>query len=1054
MSEELMISAGSTTFEDALVSLSCTIRNWLDKNAFYTKNPGNVQNIYELISTGVYYIPNSSTSTFTDRPSDFLGDGVLIVNADGDNQIQILINYTNLMVYFRTKATNENSFISKPWEKVSSSTTGEGVNSLISGFQTIARSESSVALGYQTEAGAKAFEFDIENYPYTEYEAPDENGYGIYHLTNVDGIQQAIDNYKAVEERDQQLIAAGQQGLTDREKDNYKVYYTIVLGGNYDYRGEILEVNEFDKTIKVTNYIQPKGDGGNHRLEAGHSYLFLPNYLNYGTKIIGTGGVAVGYGTRANSIGAHAEGYATIAAGKYSHAEGKMTKAGYAAHAEGRETEALGENAHSEGVWTRALGNYSHAEGKDTDALGGCSHSEGYLTSAEGYCSHVEGKATKATGAYSHAEGTTVANGEYQHTQGKYNIPDNDNKYAHIVGNGADSAENTSNAHTVDWKGNAWYAGDVYTGGSYAYDIGSGVVTDAKKMATEEFVEKQYKYLEILPGDASGDVLINFNTTNKTITIDKLIVVSDNTPNGYKTIDPVELSYVSNGYTPSIVVINTDPQNGESFYESLTRAQYIDKLKTEKDYFNKYRPLFAFNPGRIDNPENISYRGPFSVNGTVYNNPKSQKDTGDIVKYVNSNIGSDLNTGDNAATAYQTIMKAVNAGATIIRVAPGTYPEYVNIVSKKKIQIICNFGSTDSKRNKVIISDAILCAFSATNISTLYSFSFEDANMKQAFNNDINNINAYTSYNFNNASSGRSSGYIFNLWRKQDNKKIIPIKYQASYATDGLPSDDLYWTYDTENNLIYTNAGVGEYNLSLSVSINDLSFSTTTDAGGNSVIDTNTIVLKTEKSPRTGINLKYIQNVVLEDIVVDYAQFQGISISGCNNVNVNNCEAKYSSLSNGFAILDTNGIFNNCNGSYNRNDGINITSCGNTIFNDCRCENNGDDGISHHAACTGTINGGYFTGNGKGGVSPAHGAMVNCINAISIKNKQYGFYVVDSRKDTTDYGRRITLNNCYAKENDIADIIVTNYNVNAFTCNFGQIADFIETDITSLTQYS
>ena len=29
----------------------------------------------------------------------------------------------------------------------------------------------------------------IENYPYTAYGAPDENGQGIYHLTNVDGIQ-------------------------------------------------------------------------------------------------------------------------------------------------------------------------------------------------------------------------------------------------------------------------------------------------------------------------------------------------------------------------------------------------------------------------------------------------------------------------------------------------------------------------------------------------------------------------------------------------------------------------------------------------------------------------------------------------------------------------------------------------------------------------------------------------------------------------------------------------------------------------------------------------
>lgn len=36
-------------------------------------------------------------------------------------------------------------------------------------------------------------------------------------------------------------------------------------------------------------------------------------------------------------------------------------------------------------------------------------------------------------------------------------------EYAHIVGNGADN-ETRSNAHTLDWEGNAWYAGDVYVG--------------------------------------------------------------------------------------------------------------------------------------------------------------------------------------------------------------------------------------------------------------------------------------------------------------------------------------------------------------------------------------------------------------------------------------------------------------------------------------------------------------------------------------------------------------------------------------------------------------
>lgn len=44
--------------------------------------------------------------------------------------------------------------------------------------------------------------------------------------------------------------------------------------------------------------------------------------------------------------------------------------------------------------------------------------------------------------------------------QGRYNLIDDNDTYAHIVGNG--TAENArSNAHTLDWDGNAWYAGSL-----------------------------------------------------------------------------------------------------------------------------------------------------------------------------------------------------------------------------------------------------------------------------------------------------------------------------------------------------------------------------------------------------------------------------------------------------------------------------------------------------------------------------------------------------------------------------------------------------------------
>ncbi len=103
---------------------------------------------------------------------------------------------------------------------------------------------------------------------------------------------------------------------------------------------------------------------------------------------------------------------------------------------------------------------YSHAEGQYTSACGDHSHTEGIYTKTTGMCSHAEGE-------------NTIAAGRHQHVQGILNIEDTKNKYAHIVGNGyyeadADNNETTvrRNSHTLDWDGNAWYAGDVMCGDS------------------------------------------------------------------------------------------------------------------------------------------------------------------------------------------------------------------------------------------------------------------------------------------------------------------------------------------------------------------------------------------------------------------------------------------------------------------------------------------------------------------------------------------------------------------------------------------------------------
>lgn len=200
---------------------------------------------------------------------------------------------------------------------------------------------------------------------------------------------------------------------------------------------------------------------------------------------------------------AHAEGYGTVASGAVSHAEGNGTKSS-------------GSYSHSEGCGTVASGHYSHAEGYNTTASGIASHAEGEGTIATDNHSHVEGKYNqrrryylKLTDAeeislspmtyyqYSYEYTFNANTGIFSLVNSKKDSPNGFNKfpcyvsvgnawykiiddcgdatvssftamkidisyieYAHIVGNGTSDTDR-SNAHTLDWNGNAWYAGTV-----------------------------------------------------------------------------------------------------------------------------------------------------------------------------------------------------------------------------------------------------------------------------------------------------------------------------------------------------------------------------------------------------------------------------------------------------------------------------------------------------------------------------------------------------------------------------------------------------------------
>ena len=193
--------------------------------------------------------------------------------------------------------------------------------------------------------------------------------------------------------------------------------------------------------------------------------LSVDKALENESVLIYFGGVAIGEAS-------HVEGYETHAVGNASHAEGYHSHAeGDYSHAEGDSTYAIGYASHTEGDSTYAIGYASHAEGRYTSAAGEISHAEGFFTHAEGHASHAEGY-------YTHAVGRS------QHVQGEYNLTDPDydeensferGRYAHIVGNGESNSER-SNAHTLDWSGNAWFAGDVYVGSTSGTDKDEGSV--------------------------------------------------------------------------------------------------------------------------------------------------------------------------------------------------------------------------------------------------------------------------------------------------------------------------------------------------------------------------------------------------------------------------------------------------------------------------------------------------------------------------------------------------------------------------------------------------
>ena len=248
------------------------------------------------------------------------------------------------------------------------------------------------------------------------------------------------------------------------------VFTTTASSYNFTIERKIIDYDELPKELIYGSAYSP--------FEFKNSETSTYSGISIGSNMLtnSRGTVAIGTGNKCSADFSFAIGNGNLASGVNSFAKGNSTTAsGYAASTEGGLTVASGKISHAEGQLTVASGNVSHVEGNKNKNESHFSHVEGTgnILGANGHGVHVQGINNLDTNeqsgetvsvSWTNADGTV-------HTSSF--IP---GKYILIIGNGT-SNDNRSNAHTLDWNGNAWYQGTgTFEGGSIT--IGQTTLTE------------------------------------------------------------------------------------------------------------------------------------------------------------------------------------------------------------------------------------------------------------------------------------------------------------------------------------------------------------------------------------------------------------------------------------------------------------------------------------------------------------------------------------------------------------------------------------------------
>lgn len=364
------------------------------------------------------------------------------------------------------------------------------------------------------------------------------------------------------------------------------------------------------------------------------------------------------------------------------------------------------------------------------------------------------------------------------------------------------------------------------------------------------------------------------------------------------------------------------------------------------------------NDRDLENPASVCIMGPQGEKGDTGATGAAGKDGKDAVltMFIAPN-GSDSNDGLTASTPKKTVRACVNAGATRICAKRGVYKEIVQLLNIRELEVLP--ADNDVTYAAGVEREPIV--FDTSDSVAVSSLAAYNSIKRVAYSNSANTQFAKV---FTAKSQppiygdGNGSRYNATVWLLSGDEKSVCVKLKPVLTVAECEAEANTFCY--ADGYIYINAdmtGVAK------------------------------IIVPTNWD--CGIYINGADRFVLKEVEVRFAGSYNIDVRNCAYFDFYKCACKYTSYGSGFHPFNSNGCLTACYATKNY-DGYGISGYGHTTYVDCVSEFNFDDGMSHHNATTGTVIGGRYEGNGKGGSTPAYGAKVNIYGGLYKNNASFG----------------------------------------------------------------